>query len=101
MFADVDNFRHRKTLADSIERKLVVNNMPIGLGRRAHQVLYADADVEGARNRPTVAHLAKDYIALQFDLHLFAAVDAFRKANPKSRSGDIQDSSIKRITGNR
>lgn len=101
MFADVDNFRHRKTLTDSIERKLVVNDMPIGPGRWAHQVFYADADVEGARNRPTVAHLAKDNIALQLHFHLFAAIDAFRKANPESRSGDIQDGSIKRFTGTR
>ena len=57
--------------------------------------------MKGARNRPTVAHLAKDNVVLQLHFHLFAAIDAFREATLKSGSGDIQDGSINRITGTR
>ena len=101
MFADIDNLGNRKTLADSIERKLVVNDVPIGVGRRTNQILYADANVERARNRPAVAHFSKDHVALQFHFHLFATIDALGQANFESGSGDIQDSSIKRIIGTR
>jgi len=97
MLADLDDFRDRKTLADGVERQGVIGDVPIFAVCGTHQILDADADVEGARNGAAVADLAKDVVVVQLHLDLHASVDPLGKGDPQPRAGDVEDGSEHRL----
>jgi len=94
MLAHVDDFGDRKTLADRIEGERVFGNVLILAACGAHQVLDADAGVEGAGNGAAVADIAKDDVAMQLHLYLLASIDTLGKGDPQSGAGDVEYGSV-------
>ena len=99
MLANFDDFGDGETLADGVKRKRIVGNMLILPAWGTHQILYANAGVEGAGNGAAVANLAKDDIVVQFHLYLLASIDTLGKGDPQSGAGDIENGSIDRFGG--
>src|ERR1700733_2245016 len=94
MFAHVDDFGDRKTLAYGIEGERVFGDVLILAACGTHQVLYADAGVEGAGNGAAVADIAKDDVAVQLHLYLLASIDTLGKGDPQSGAGDVENGSV-------
>ena len=99
MFADLDDFGNRKTLADRVERQRIFVDMPIQSPCGTHQILYANAGVEGAGNGAAVANLAKDDIVVQFHLYLLASIDTLGKGDPQSGARGVENGSVDRFGG--
>lgn len=97
MFADIDDFRNGKTFADGVKGERVVSDVFILPARGAHQVPNSDADMEGAGNRATIAHLAEDHVAMQLDLDLLASIDALGENNTQPGARDVKNGSIERL----